>query len=78
MKSARKLLWLVVVVALAITTLPYFGILNGREFIGPFPQPLAVTLACNVVLTLCVFAIYWLYFKPFFAAIARKPIVEKK
>lgn len=74
MKVARRLLWITVVLSLTGTALPYFGLLNSPTFIGPFPQPLAVTLICNVFLTLCVLALYPLYFKPLNSALKRKPM----
>lgn len=77
MKVARRLLWITTVLSLIGTALPYFGLLNSPSFIGPFPQPLAVTLICNVFLTLCVLAMYPLYFKPLGNALKHKPIVSK-
>lgn len=78
MKVARKILWVVVIVALIGTSLPYMGIINAPVFWGPLPQPLALTLLCNVVLTLCVIAIYPLYFKPLMRALRRHPVEEIK
>lgn len=76
MKIARKLLWVVVIVALIGTCLPYLGLVNAPVFWGPFPEPLALTLLCNVALTLCVVAIYPLYFRPFMRALQRRPIED--
>ena len=69
--SAARIVWIVIIVALAITWLPYFDILNDPVFIGPLPLPLAVTLACNVVLTLCVFGLYRVSFRPFIDRLRR-------
>lgn len=78
MTVMRKLLWLTVCVSLLLTWLPYIGIFNDAEMVGFLPEPLALTLACNAVLTLCVLAIYPLYFKPFIAALRNKPIDWEK
>jgi bacteriorhodopsin len=77
-RNARRLLWWVVGTSLVLTWLPYFGIFNAPLLIVGLPQPLALTLACNVILTLCVFAIYPLYFKPMMRALNRKPLVEEQ
>ncbi|MEZ4608639.1 MAG: hypothetical protein R2838_00015 [Caldilineaceae bacterium] len=47
------------------TWLPYLGFFNEAKMIGFLPQPLALTLGCNVILTLCVLALYPLYFQTF-------------
>ncbi len=73
-KIKKKILWSVVISALFITWLPYFNILNAPKMIMGLPQPLAITLACNVVLTLCVFVLYPLYFKPLIKKIDKKPL----
>ena len=78
MKMMRRLLWLTMCVCLFIVFLPYIGILNDPVMVGFLPMPLAVTLACNVILTACVAAIYPLYFKPFITALRDKPITEEK
>jgi hypothetical protein len=75
-RNARRLLWWVVSISLILTWLPYFGFFNAPVLIAGLPQPLALTLACNVVLTLCVLALYPLYFKPMMRALDRKPIIE--
>ncbi|MDR7127564.1 hypothetical protein J2X53_004414 [Pseudorhodobacter sp. 4114] len=67
MTIAKKLTWATILIALLVTWLPCFNILNSPIFIGPFPQPLAVTLLANVVLTACVFVLYRLYFRPVIA-----------
>jgi len=74
MKIMRRLLWLVVCVCLVLTWLPYFGLFNSPTLIGFLPEPLALTLICNVILTLCVLAIYPLYFTPFINALNNKPM----
>lgn len=76
--STRRLLWWIVVVSLVLTWLPYFGIFNSPVLIAGLPQPLLLTLACNVILSLCVLAIYPLYFKPMMRALEREPVVEEK
>jgi len=58
--------------------MPYFGIFNDPVMLGALPMPLALTLMCNVILTLCVIALYPLYFKPFITALKNKPIDEEK
>lgn len=64
-KKLRTILWIAVVGSLVITWLPYFDILNSAKFVAKMPQPLAVIIFCNVILTLSNAVIYWLYFKPF-------------
>lgn len=78
MKSLRILVWLTMISCLVLTFLPYFGVFNDPVMIAAFPMPLALTLACNIVLTLCVAALYPLYFKPFVNALKNKPIKEEK
>jgi len=70
----RKLLWGVVLVLLGITWLPYFGFFDSPSFVMGIPQPLAVIIICNIFLTLCVFFIYPLYFKPFIRKLEEKPL----
>jgi hypothetical protein len=41
------------------------------------PQPLAVMIASNVVLTICVILTYPLYFKPFIRKLEEKPLHEE-
>lgn len=77
-RNTRRLLWWVVGISLALTWLPYFGIFNAPVLIVGLPQPLALTMACNVVLTLCVLAIYPLYFKPMIRALDRQPLLDEK
>ncbi|MGP9500025.1 hypothetical protein [Halomonas sp. AOP43-D1-4] len=60
----RKFFWLVLILALIGSWLPYFNILNQLVWIGPLSLPLAWVLTCNVVLTLCAIALYPIYFKP--------------
>ncbi|MDN2663612.1 hypothetical protein [Psychromonas sp. 14N.309.X.WAT.B.A12] len=74
MKRMRKLLWLVICVCLVLTWLPYFGFFNSPNLIGFIPEPLALTLICNVILTLCVLAMYPLYFIPFVNKLNEKPM----
>lgn len=62
----RKLNWIIILICLAITWLPYFNILNSAILIAKIPQPLFVTLITNLVLTICNIALYPLYYKPFF------------
>lgn len=76
-KSKRKLLWSVVLAALLVTWLPYFGIFNSASMVMGLPQPLAVIIASNVVLTICVILIYPLYFKPFIRKLEEKPLHEE-
>ena len=78
MKMMRKLLWLIIWICLILTWLPYFGFFNKPEIIGFLPEALALTLICNVVLTLCVLAMYPLYFKPFITALDKKPMTWGK
>lgn len=78
MRIARRILWVVLVAALIGTALPYFGFFNEAVFWGPFPEPLALMLICNLVLTLCVIAIYPLYFKPLARELQRSPVEEIK
>lgn len=72
MKVFRAFLWLIIVVCLVVTWLPYFNILNSSIFWGGFPQPLALTFICNVILTVCNVLIYWAYFCPFQKAIDKE------
>lgn len=60
----RKFFWIVLILALIGSWLPYFNILNELVWIGPLSLPLAWVLSCNVVLTLCAIVLYPLYFKP--------------
>lgn len=60
----RTLFWLVLILALIGSWLPYFNILNELIWVGPLSLPLAWVLTCNVVLTLCAALLYPLYFKP--------------
>ncbi|MGM0925375.1 MAG: hypothetical protein ACQEXC_02895 [Pseudomonadota bacterium] len=76
-KSKRKLLWAVVLTALSITWLPYFGVFNTASMVMGLPQPLAVIIASNIVLTVCVILIYPLYFKPFIKKLEEKPLHEE-
>ncbi|WP_417661304.1 hypothetical protein [Pseudomonas sp.] len=78
MKTIKNLLWITIGVCLVLTWLPYLGVFNAPVLVAYLPQPLALTLACNLILTLCVLAIYPLYFKPFIAKLKAKPIVEEK
>jgi len=77
-KTIRILLWLIISLCLVLTFMPYFGIFNEPVMIANLPMPLALTLFCNVILTLCVVALYPLYFKPFVTALKNKPISEDK
>lgn len=74
MKGLRSLVWITVCSCLVISWLPYFDILNEPIMIGFLPQPLAVTLICNIILTLCVMALYPLYFKPFIRTLKDRPV----
>lgn len=74
MSAIRGSIWLIVLISLGITWLPYFDILNGSRFVGFLPQPLAVTFAANVVLTLCVVAIYFAYVVPFVRTLSERPV----
>lgn len=76
-KGKRRLLWWIVAICFTLTWLPYFGIFNAPVLIAGVPQPLALTLVCNVILTLCVLALYPLYFKPMVKALERDPIIEE-
>ena len=78
MKIIRILLWLIICICLVLTFMPYLGIFNSPIMVGALPMPLALTLGCNVILTLCVIAIYPLYFKPFITTLKNKPILEEK
>ncbi len=64
LQTKRKLLWGTVLLAIAASWLPYFDIANSLVWVGPLPQPLALVLASNVILTACAIALYPLYFKP--------------
>lgn len=77
MKLLRKLLWAVICLCLALTWLPYFGFFNTMPQGARLPQSLALIYACNIVLTLCVFALYPLYYRPFIAALRRMPVEEE-
>jgi len=58
----RKLFWLVLILALIGSWLPYFNILNELVWVGPLSLPLAWVLTCNIVLTLCAIALYpWIH-----------------
>jgi|TARA_R110001599_G_scaffold337213_3_gene555432 hypothetical protein len=72
----KKILWLVVIAALAVTWMPYFDIFNSSTLIVGLPQSLVVTLVCNVVLTVCVFALYPLCFTPLVKRIEEKPLSD--
>lgn len=65
-KRLRILNWIIITICLIITWLPYFNILNSGILIAKMPQPLLVIIISNIVLTLCNFALYPLYYKPFF------------
>jgi len=78
MKNKRSILWATVLSCLLITFLPYFGFFNEAKLIAGIPQPLALILVCNVILTLCAIALYPLYFKPFIKKLAEKPLKEDK
>ncbi|MDE4305836.1 hypothetical protein PXK30_19630 [Phaeobacter gallaeciensis] len=75
--TQKFLLWLTLGVCLGATWLPYLGFFNEAKMIGFLPQPLALTLGCNVILTLCVLALYPLYFKPFIARLKANPVVKE-
>lgn len=74
-KILRTTVWCIIIVCLGITWLPYFNILNSTELIAKIPEPLAITLAANIVLTLCNIALYPLYFRPFFKKLAKSRIM---
>lgn len=78
MKLLRTLVWLIMVSCLFITFLPYLGFFNDPVMIASLPMPLAVTIGCNIILTLCVASLYPLYFKPLVSALKNKPIKEEK
>lgn len=65
-KIIRKLNWIIIILCLGITWLPYFNILNSAILIAKIPQPLFIIVASNIVLTICNIALYPLYYKPFF------------
>jgi len=77
MTIKRKVLWTLITICLFLTWLPYFGIFNGKTMIAGLPQPLALTLACNVILTLCTIAIYPLYFRPLINTLRRRPLIQE-
>ncbi|TVP51064.1 MAG: hypothetical protein EA345_03620 [Halomonas sp.] len=56
--------WLVLLIAIIGSWLPYFNVLNELVWIGPLSLPLAWVLLCNVILTLCALVLYPLYFVP--------------
>ncbi len=70
----RRLVGVLFCACLAITALPYLGFFAAPRFIGPFPQALAIVLAANVVLTLCVIALYPLCFRPLQQKLDSDPI----
>ncbi|MDE4193206.1 hypothetical protein PXK30_20360 [Phaeobacter gallaeciensis] len=72
----RRLIWALLLVCLGVTALPYLGFFAAPDFIGPFPQALALVLGANVVLTLCVIALYPLCFRPLQAKLDANPIEE--
>jgi hypothetical protein len=76
-RNIRKFVWWVVALCLLLTWLPYLGIFNSPELIWGIPQPLALTLVCNAVLTICIISLYPLYFKPLMNALKARPIVEE-
>lgn len=78
MKSLRTLIWLIMISCLVFTFLPYLGFFNEAVMIASLPMPLALTIGCNIILTLCVIALYPLYFKPFIEALKNKPVKEEK
>jgi len=76
-KILRKFLWGTVLISLGITWLPYFGIFDSSSFFMGLPQPLAVIIGSNIILTLCVFSLYPLYFKPLIKKLEEKPLVSE-
>jgi membrane protein implicated in regulation of membrane protease activity len=78
MKTIRVLIWIVMCICLILTFMPYLNVFNAPVMIAGLPMPLALTLGCNLILTLCVIALYPLYFKPFMKALKNKPISEEK
>lgn len=49
----------------AASWLPYFGFFNDLTYIGPFPEPMAWGIGINVVNTIIVIAVYFMFFKPY-------------
>ncbi|MEM8555042.1 MAG: hypothetical protein AAGF71_09510 [Pseudomonadota bacterium] len=72
----RRLIGAILLTCLAVTALPYLGVFAAPDFVGPFPQALAVVLGANVVLTLCVIALYPLCFRPLQAKLDATPVEE--
>ncbi|MEM8822718.1 MAG: hypothetical protein AAGF30_03825 [Pseudomonadota bacterium] len=72
----RRLIGATLVTGLAITALPYLGIFSAPDFIGPFPQALAIVLGVNVVLTACVIALYPSCFRPLQRKLDAHPVEE--
>ena len=76
MLMLRRLVGAVLLACLALTALPYLGVFAAPDFIGPFPQALAIVLGANVVLTLCVLALYPLCFHPLQRKLDAHPVEE--
>ncbi|MEO3416112.1 hypothetical protein AAFO92_15770 [Roseovarius sp. CAU 1744] len=72
----RRLIGVTLLVCLVIVALPYLGFFADPTFIGPFPKPLAIVLGANVVLTLCVIALYPLCFRPLQRKLDANPVEE--
>lgn len=72
----RRLIGATLLLCLAIAAMPYLGFFAEPNFIGPFPQALAIVLSANVVLTLCVIALYPLCFKPLQRKLDAHPVEE--
>lgn len=78
LKQKRKVLWGVFLTAYLLTWLPNLGILNSLTWVGPVTLPLAWVLFLNVILTVCVIAVYPLCYKPLFKKLRKKPIEVKE
>lgn len=76
MLMLRRLIGALLITCLSVTALPYLGIFSAPDFIGPLPQALAVVLGANVVLTLCVMALYPLCFRPLQQKLDAHPVEE--
>ncbi len=72
----RRLIGATLIIGLAITALPYLGVFSAPDFIGPFPQGLAIVLGVNVVLTICVIALYPTCFRPLQRKLDAHPVEE--
>lgn len=77
-KILRKINWIIMLLCLAVTWLPYFNILNSETLIVKIPEPLAITIFANIILTVCCILLYPLYYIPFYKSLKNNNIGENE